>query len=248
MSPLIILLLGSIVGILMGIIGGGGTILAVPIFVYIMDFSPKVAISMSLVIVGVAGLVGVVNYWRKDNIDMRVAFIFGVGAMMGAYVGARAAHFVSETAQMIIFATTMFTASLFMFSNKKNKTIARIATKNTVLLLATEGLLVGILSGLVGVGGGFLIVPTLVIFAGLSMKTAVGTSLLIISMKSVTGFLGYMDQVEVPWYFIAKFSFASALGIMLGSHLAQYISQQALKRSFAIFIFCMSIFIFASNI
>lgn len=241
---------GLLIGLLLGLMGGGGSILAVPVFVYVMEYSPKTAISMSLAVVGATSLVGGIRYWQKNQVDLRVAFIFGIVAMLGAYIGARLAYYFTDTAQMILFAFTMLAASYFMFTNKNSSLEESPNAEEkaqSFIVLGLEGMFVGILSGLVGVGGGFLIVPALVIFGKLPMKQAVGTSLIIISMKSVTGFMGYLGQTTIPWKFMTIFTVAAIVGIFIGSYCVKFISQQMLKKSFAVFVFLMGLFVFFTN-
>ena len=194
---------------------------------------------------GTASFFGSVKHWKNDNVDVKMALIFGPLAMLGAYFGARLATFFSDTAQLTLFASIMLIASYFMFTNK-NQDIH--SGKVSLIALAPQGLFVGILSGLVGVGGGFLIVPSLVIFGRLSMKKSVGTSLVIITMNSVTGVLGYLDQVQVPWNFAFLFTGIAIVGIYAGSSLVNFIPQKKLKKAFAIFILVMGIFILYSNL
>ena len=246
------LALAALIGLSLGLLGGGGSILTVPIFVYVLGFGAKESIAMSLAVVGATSLFGAFSHWRAGNVNLRVATIFGVVAMAGTYLGARLAVFFSGAAQLALFAIVMLLAAFFMFREKKpaaeTQTLDGPATKDMpVGLIVVEGILVGILTGLVGVGGGFLIVPALVLLGKVPMKQAVGTSLLVISMKSAAGFAGYMGQVEVPWGFMALFTAVAITGILAGTHLVKFVSQDALKKGFAVFLLVMGVFILYQN-
>jgi uncharacterized protein len=264
------LALAALIGLSLGLLGGGGSILTVPIFVYVLGFGAKEAIAMSLAVVGAVSLFGAAGHWRAGNVNLRVALIFGSVAMVGTYLGARLAIYFSGAAQLALFAVVMLLAAFFMFREKKplrakeeewlaESGDAAAMQDAAVLpggapvermplgLIVVEGLAVGVLTGLVGVGGGFLIVPALVLLGKIPMKQAVGTSLLVIAMKSATGFLGYLGQVEVPWGFMSLFTGVAITGILLGTYLVQYVSQAALKRSFAVFLVVMGGFILYQN-
>ncbi len=245
--------LALLVGLSLGLLGGGGSILTVPIFVYVLGYGAKEAIAMSLAVVGAVSLFGAAGHWRAGNVNLRVALVFGSVAMAGTYGGARLAVYFSGAAQLSLFAGVMLLAAFFMFREKKPAAGAALlpegapAARMPLGLIVAEGLAVGVLTGLVGVGGGFLIVPALVLLARVPMKQAVGTSLLVIAMKSATGFAGYLGQVQVPWAFMARFTAVAVVGILLGTHLVRYVSQSALKRAFAVFLVVMGSFILYQN-
>jgi uncharacterized membrane protein YfcA len=242
--------LGALVGLALGLLGGGGSILTVPIFVYVLGFPPKEAIAMSLAVVGATSLFGAAGHWRAGNVDLRVATVFGAVAMAGTYLGARLAVFFSGAAQLTLFAVVMLLAAWFMFRPARVRANAPAPASLREMrlgLIAAEGLAVGVLTGLVGVGGGFLIVPALVLLARVPMKQAVGTSLLVIAMKSATGFLGYLGQVQVAWGFMAVFTAVAVAGILVGTHLVKYVPHAALQRAFAVFLVVMGTFILYQN-
>lgn len=242
------LALAALIGLSLGLLGGGGSILTVPIFVYVLGFEAKEAIAMSLAVVGATSLFGAAGHWRAGNVNVRVALVFGVVAMAGTYLGARLAVFFSGGAQLTLFAGVMLLAAVFMF---RDRTPApepgAVARPMPLGLVVVEGVAVGILTGLVGVGGGFLIVPALVLLGRLPMKQAVGTSLVVIALKSAAGFAGYLGQVEVQWGFIASFTAVATLGIVAGTHLVRYVSQHRLKRAFSVFLVVMGAFILYQN-
>lgn len=244
--------LAAIVGLSLGLMGGGGSILTVPIFVYVLGFDPKLAIAMSLPVVGIASLIGAASHWKAGNVDIRMAATFGVVAMAGAFIGARLAAFVTGAAQLVLLAVVMLAAAASML-----RSAGRTATEtNTgaddrghmaLGILIPVALLVGILTGLVGVGGGFLVVPALVVLAKVPMKHAVGTSLLVIAMNSTAGFAGYLGRFTIPWTFVAGFAAITVVGILAGTWLVRFVSQAALKRAFAIFLIVMGGFILFKN-
>lgn len=244
--------LAALIGLALGLLGGGGSILTVPIFVYVLGFDAKQAIAMSLAVVGVTALVGAVGHWRARNVNLRVGLIFGAVAMVGTYLGARLAVFFSGAAQLALFAVVMLMAAYFMFRDERSRASAKpeqpvIARPMPLGLIVLEGIAVGVLTGLVGVGGGFLIVPALVILGRIPMKEAVGTSLLVIAMKSFAGFAGYLGQVEVPWAFMTAFTGVAVAGILAGTYLVRFVSQAALKKAFAVFLVVMGSFILYQN-
>ncbi len=239
-------LLATLIGLSLGLLGGGGSILTVPILVYIMGMEAKLAIALSLAIVGTTSLIGVISHTRAKNVDFKIAMIFGSIAMIGTFGGAKLSQFLSGEVQLLIFSVIMLLASVFMLKGRQET--EAVEKKLNIPLIAVEGLVVGIITGLVGVGGGFLIVPALVLLAGLSMKRAVGTSLLIIAVNSFSGFAGYINLVEVPWGFLLKFTSFSGLGIIIGSYLVRYVSQKKLKKAFAIFLIFMGAFILYKNL
>jgi uncharacterized protein len=230
--------------------GGGGSILTVPIFVYVLGYDPKLAIAMSLPVVGVTSLVGAIGHWRAGNVQLRAAGLFGVIAMVGAYGGAKLGGLLNGQVQLSILALVMLVAAAMMFRSAGRTPAAGsepAARDMPVHLLVPVALSVGVLTGLIGIGGGFLVVPALVILARTPMKQAVGTSLLVIAMNSVSGFAGYLGQVEVPWSFMAGFTAVAVAGILAGTYLVRFVSQRALKQAFAAFLIVMGSFILYRN-
>lgn len=240
--------LAALVGLALGLLGGGGSILTVPIFVYVLGFAAKEAIAMSLAVVGTVSVFGAAGHWRAGNVNVRVGLLFGAVAMAGTYLGARLAVFFSGAAQLTLFAVVMLAAAVFMFREKKAPDAGAAAiTRMPYALIAAEGIAVGVLTGLVGVGGGFLVVPALVVLGHLPMKAAVGTSLLVIAMKSFAGFAGYVGQVDVPWGFMTGFTAIAVVGILAGTYLVQFVPQTTLKRAFAVFLVVMGTAILYQN-
>jgi uncharacterized protein len=243
------LTLAALIGLSLGLLGGGGSILTVPIFVYVLGFGAKESIAMGLAVVGATSLVGAASHWRAGNVNVKAALTFGGLAMAGTYAGARLAAFVPGAVQLTVFAGVMLVAAYFMFRNARGAQSAtpRGAKPTGVLMTVLVSLAVGLLTGLVGVGGGFLIVPALVLFAGLDMKQAVGSSLLVIALNSFVGFVGYLGQVQVPWALLGGFTALAIAGILVGTWLARFVSQAALKQAFSVFLVVMGAFILFKN-
>lgn len=225
-------LFAALIGLALGTLGGGGSILTVPVLVYVLGFDAKLAIAMSLPVVGAAALVGVFSHWRAGDVRLPTAAVFGSVAMVGSYAGARASVWFSARAQLLILGTVMVAAAVSMLRNAAEEEHLDSAPPHSTLLLAV-GLGVGILTGLIGIGGGFLIVPALVILGRVPMKAAVGTSLLVIALNSTSGFLGHHGREVVPWGFVVRFTSVAMVGILAGTALVHHIPTRQLKRAFA---------------
>lgn len=258
-------ILATGIGISLGLIGGGGSVLALPILVYVMGVPTKPAIAMTLVIVGTVSLIGLIPHWKKGNINFKKAFIFGSATMLGAFLGAKIAYlpFVTDNLQMLLFAIMMLVAASLMIKRSlQNST--KLSSKDHLeniktevyqppvcqycwLWLLTEGLGVGILTGLVGVGGGFAIVPALVILGKTPMKEAIGTSLLILVVNAISGFLGYLGQVDLDWNLIGSFVIAASLGSFFGAYLSQFIDGKKLQKYFGYFLIAVAAFVLFQN-
>jgi uncharacterized membrane protein YfcA len=244
--------LAALIGLSLGVMGGGGSILTVPIFVYVLGFDPKIAIAMSLPVVGTTSLIGAVSHWRDGNVKLRTAAMFGLVAMAGAYAGARFSIFLSGSLQLVILAIVMLLAAVSMFRSARRDSQVAVGAAGenrrvSLGLLIPVALGVGLLTGMVGIGGGFLVVPALVLLARLPMKQAVGTSLLVIAMNSVSGSLGYFGQIAMPWGFMFAFTAVAAAGILAGTRIVRFVPQAALKQGFAVFLVLMGTFILYRN-
>ena len=239
--------LGLVIGASLGLLGGGGSILTVPIFVYVLGFPAKEAIAMSLGVVGVASALGALRHWRAGNVNVRTGATFGAVAMAGTYAGTRLAAYLSGATQLAIFGVVMMTASAFMFRGPREPdTLVTTGLRDATARVAIEGLAVGLLTGLVGVGGGFLIVPALVLLA-MPMRQAVGTSLLIIATNCAVGFYGYLGHIHFAWSSMALVTAGTLPGIAVGTYLHQFVSQEALRRGFAVFLLVVAGFILYQN-
>lgn len=235
-----------LIGVSLGLLGSGGSILTVPVLVYMLGQDPKVAMAGSLFIVGLISLFAALPYARQKLIDWRMVLWFGVPGLVGAMVGAGFAHFLSALVQMLIFALLMLSAAYLMF--KPVDLNAPPRGQRSIAKIVVDGLAVGAVTGLVGVGGGFLIIPALVLLGGLSMALAVGTSLVIIVLKSLSGFIVYLNVLELQgltldWNILIKFTLIGIIGGWLGHKISHKFNQQFLRRLFAGFLITMSLFI-----
>ena len=247
-----------LIGLVLGLIGGGGSILTVPIFVYFLDIDPILATAYSLFVVGSTALVGAFRNYQTNLIDFKIGTVFAVPSFIGVYI-ARAylidsipdqIFFLSkETAVMLFFALIMFIASYFMINGYKENVLIK-EKKNNNLILTIEGFIVGVLTGIVGAGGGFLIIPALVLFANLPMKKAVATSLMIIAIKSLFGFLGDVgnDNLSFDWNLLLLFTTLSIVGIFFGTFLTRFINGISLKKGFGWFVMLMAFIILFKEI
>lgn len=253
-----------LIGVILGLMGGGGSIVTVPILVYLLGYSPVVATGYSLFVVGSTSLVGSTMYFKRGLVNIRAALIFGIPAAIAVFLTRQfvvpaipeklfsIGEFVvtNNVFLMVIFALMMLFASVSMIRKKKDQAEKKDSerTKMKPYQLVVQGFGVGLLTGLVGVGGGFLIVPALVLFSRLDMKTAVGTSLLIMSVNSLFGFIGDILNREIDWSFLLIFTGLSIMGIFAGNALSKMISGPKLKTGFGWLILLMGIYIFIKEL
>ena len=248
-----------IIGISLGLIGGGGSILAVPVLAYLFSVNEKVATAYSLFIVGSSALLGGIKQHFKGYVDWRTAMVFGLPAIVGVtliryYVVPALPDvlfligdfkFTRRMGMFGLFAVLMIPAAFSMLKERKEKENNYNIVRYNYLLILIEGLVVGAITGFIGAGGGFLIIPALVILANVKMKVAIGTSLIIIAFKSLMGFfLGDALTMDIDWEFLAIFTSLSLVGILIGSYIGNFIDGKKLKKGFGYFIFIMSAFIF----
>lgn len=234
--PGLILAIG--IGVSLGFFGGGGSILTVPLLVYVFGLEPKQAIASSLLIVGITSLVGAFQHWRAENLRPREGIAFGVAGMIGAFLGGRAAEFVDGGVLLILFAAMMLLTAVAMWRGRRSGSTAE-RVEPAYIKLAAQGLVVGSFTGLVGAGGGFLIVPAFTLWAGLPMTAAVGTSLLVIVLNSAAGFIGTLSHVRVEVELVAAVTTAAVAGSFLGLRLALVVDPTSLRRGFAGFVLVM---------
>lgn len=235
---LLALSLAALIGLSLGLLGGGGSTLAVPILVYVGGMDAKPAIATSLLVVGTTSLIGAIRHWRHSNVELRTAILFGLVSMAGAYAGGKVASHLSDVFQLVLFAVVMLIVAVSMF---RSGTSERPSTRLPLVALAAAA--VGVLTGIVGVGGGFLIVPALVLFAGVPMARAIGTSLVVIAMNSAAGFAAYAGTVQLDWAYTALFTGLAIAGVLAGSSLGRTFSPVVLKRVFATFLIGVAGFI-----
>jgi len=258
-------LLASLVGVSLGLIGGGGSILTVPILVYFMGVNPVLATSYSLFIVGSTSLVGAINNYNKGFVNIRTALLFGVSSITTVFITRKILMpkippvlyqspgftFTQSMATMVLFAVLMLLASIAMIRNDDDTIqplTAGASKTNDIVKLLLIGILIGLVTGLLGAGGGFLVIPALVLILKMPMKEAVGTSLLIIALNSLIGFTGDLGHVAIDWKFLISITLIAVAGIFVGGFLAKKIDGEKLKKAFGWFVLVMGIYILVKEI
>lgn len=250
------------IGLVLGLMGSGGSIMAVPIFAYLFHISPITTTAYSLFVVGTSASIGVLKNFNKGLIDFKIAFIFAIPAFISVYVIRKfvipiipeilisIGSFVvtKNMGIMFLFALLMLIASISMLQMKSQSFKKSKIVRYNYPIMICAGVLIGILSGIVGIGGGFLIIPTLVLLVKLPMKKAVATCLFIIALKSLIGFTGDIGNQEINWSFLLVFTLIAILGIFFGVYLSTLFKSEKLKRSFGWFVLIMAIGIFCKEI
>lgn len=236
------------IGASLGLLGGGGSILTTPILVYALGLETRAAIATSLVVVGVTSLAGVVQHARTGNVVWRTGLVFGVAGMAGAYVGGFVATWVPEAMLMVLFAVMMLATSVAMFRGRKLPDPATAAAGHPWWMVVGEGVGVGIVTGLVGAGGGFLVVPALALLGRMPIQKAVGTSLLVITLKSFAGYAGHAAHVDIDVELALLVSGSAVVGSFAGSALARRVPPDLLRRGFAVFVLAMALFVLFQQI
>ena len=252
-----------LIGVSLGLIGGGGSILTVPVLVYVLGVNPVLATAYSLFVVGSTSLVGAVTYMKKGLVNYKTALVFAIPSFIAVFLTRKflvpalpdPLFTVGETiitkniGIMVFFALIMLAASYSMITAKK--CVDCDEDEPVVFnfpMIALEGSVVGVITGIVGAGGGFLIIPALVLLAKLPMKMAVGTSLLIIAAKSLIGFLGDLSTQTIDWQMLLIFTSLSIVGIFIGSALSKKINEKILKTGFGWFVLVMGIYIITKEL
>lgn len=245
------------IGLVLGILGGGGSILTVPVLVYIFSLNPVTASAYSLFVVGVSGLGGVIRNLNRKLIDYKVGIIYAIPSFIAVYITRK--YLIPELPEilfeignqevsrdlglMLFFAIIMLYVAITMIKQKEKIKPEPQVKSHSIPILGFQGFTVGIVTGIIGAGGGFLIIPALVFFAKLSMKRAVATSLFIIALKSLIGFIGDVENIQIDWSFLLIFTSISVLGLLFGTFLSKFINDKKLKRMFGWFVLFMGIFI-----
>ncbi|RPK90026.1 sulfite exporter TauE/SafE family protein [Streptomyces sp. ADI98-10] len=245
----LVLAASVLIGVSLGILGGGGSILTVPILVYLAGMDTKEAIATSLFVVGATSLVGLVPHARAGRVRWRTGLIFGSVSMVGAYGGGRLAEYIPGTVLLVAFALMMLATAVAMLRKSRKPKAAKPAhTELPVKHVIVEGLVVGAVTGLVGSGGGFLVVPALALLGGLPMSVAVGTSLLVIAMKSFSGLAGHLADVQIDWSLALMVTAAAVVGSLIGSRFAGRIPQDTLRKAFGWFVVVMGVFVLGQQL
>jgi len=252
-----------VIGISLGLIGGGGSILTVPVLVYIMGIDPMLATAYSLFVVGSTSLVGAGTYMKKGLVNYKTAVAFAIPSFIAVFLTRKflvpalpdplfsigESLITKNIGIMVFFGLIMLAASYSMIRSKNNEDgDGQEAIKFNFPMIALEGSAVGLITGIVGAGGGFLIIPALVLLAKLPMKMAVGTSLVIIATKSLIGFLGDLSTQTIDWPLLIMFTGLSIVGIFIGSALSKKINERVLKTGFGWFVLTMGIFIITKEL
>jgi uncharacterized membrane protein YfcA len=241
------LALGFAIGLSLGLLGGGGSILTVPALVYLIGQSPQAAVTTSLAIVGANSLIGASFHRAQGSLNWSVALVFGGAGMLGAYFASGISKMLPSAVLLIAFALLMLVIGVMMLVRRKNVDPAPQAVRPLWVLLAS-GAGVGLLTGILGVGGGFLIVPALVMLVGLPMQAAVGTSLIIIAMNSLAGLAGHLGAEPFNIVLTLVFTLAGLVGTFAGTQLSKRLPAQKLQKAFAWFVIALAVFLLADNL
>jgi uncharacterized membrane protein YfcA len=240
------LLASTLIGISLGLLGGGGSILALPVLVYVAGIPVHSAIGMSLAVVGATALVGGLVHARDGRVDLRAAALFGGAGFLAAPVGSQATHLVAPRTLLLLFASIMLGVGALMLRGRRLP-VGEARPLRPLPVLAA-GFVVGLLTGFLGIGGGFLIVPALTLLASLPIHVAVGTSLLVIALNSASGLLGHLRAGGLPLGLTAAFTAAPALGALAGVRLAAVVEPGRLRRGFAVFVIAIGLLLLAKNV
>ncbi|HXV93955.1 MAG TPA: sulfite exporter TauE/SafE family protein [Pseudonocardia sp.] len=240
--------LAVLVGVALGLLGGGGSILTVPLLVYIAGMDPKVAIATSLFVVGVTSIAGLVTHARARTIRWRTGLLFGAAGMVGAFAGGMVGGHLPGQLLLGAFAVMMVATAVAMLRGRRARDPAKAHSELPVGRVLLDGAVVGLVTGLVGAGGGFLVVPALALLGGLPMPVAVGTSLVVIAMKSFAGFAGYLTSVSIAWGPTLAITAAAVVGGVAGARLASRIPQDVLRRLFGWFVLVMGTFVLIQQV
>lgn len=242
---------GIATGLVLGIFGSGGSIIAVPALLYLLHLGPKEAIAMSLGIVAVTATISAIDHWRHHNVNLRISAVFGLFGVIGTYAGARMGVLAPATIQLVLFALVMYAAAWKMLAKPAATAVAaptelpadEAIFGRRMAHIAGHGVVVGVLTGLVGVGGGFLIVPALVLLSGIAIRQAIGTSLAIVAAKSYAGFAGYLGAVPIDYSLMGIFTAITVVSSLIGTRLARRLPGNLLKRGFAWFLVIVATYI-----
>lgn len=239
--------LSLLIGLSLGLLGGGGSILTLPILTYAAGMETKAAIAASLFVVGVTSATGAIAHARAGRIQWRTGVVFGAAGMVGAFIGGRLAAYVPGTVLIVAFALMMVATAIAMLRGRRAAARREVPVLPVGKVIA-EGVAVGLVTGIVGAGGGFLVVPALVLLGGLPMEIAVGTSLVVISMKSFAGLAGHLGHVDLDWPITLAITAAAVVGSFAGGALAGRIPPDRLRRAFGVFVLVMAALMLADQL
>lgn len=244
----LVLLLALVVGLSLGLLGGGGSILAVPLLTYVAGMEPHEAVASSLVVVGVTSAVAALSHARRGHVRWRTGLLFGAAGMAGAFAGGLLGSRIPGAVLMVAFAVMMLATAAAMLRGRRTRAATDTGHGPRVGRVVLDGLAVGLITGLVGAGGGFLVVPALVLLGGLAMPAAVGTSLMVIAMKSAGGLAGYLTGVTLDWALVGAVTAVAVAGSLLGARLVPLVPEAALRRGFGVFVLVMGVVVLVQEL
>lgn len=247
MHLIIGLLLSSAIGVSLGLIGGGGSIITVPVLVYVLGVDAHEAVAMSLAVVGATSIVGAWLHSRRGVVRVRTGLLFASTGIAGALGGAQLTYLVSPSVLMLSFAALMLAVAASMLIRRKSGEASELRRETHVVRAGIAGLIVGALTGFLGVGGGFLVVPALVMFAGLTMREAVGTSLVVIAVNCAAGLAGHMGHSSFDLVLATLVTALAVVGALAGSHWSQRVSPAHLRTGFAVFVVVIAVWLVLKN-
>nr|WP_240945456.1 sulfite exporter TauE/SafE family protein [Rhodococcus sp. HNM0569] len=234
-----------LVGVSLGLLGGGGSILTIPLLAYVAGMAVDDAIATSLLVVGVTSVVGAVSHARAGRVRWRTGLLFGLAGTIGALAGGLVSRVVPDTVLLLAFAVMMIATAVGMLRGRRTATRRSVPSTATILLL---GVAVGLITGLVGAGGGFLVVPALALLGGLPMPVAVGTSLVVIAMNTFAGFAGHLSAVSIDWPLAGAVTAAAVAGALVGGRLTARVDSDALRKGFGWFVLAMASVVLAQEL
>jgi uncharacterized membrane protein YfcA len=241
------LALAVLIGVTMGLLGGGGSILTVPLLLYVTGMEPKQAIVTSLFVVGVTGVAAVLQHARAGRVRWRTGLVFGLAGMVGAFGGGTLGSHLPGEVLVVAFAVVMLAAAVAMLRGRRARPAGH-CEELRVGHVVLQGVAVGAVAGMVGAGGGFLVVPALVLFGGLPMAVAVGTSLMVISMQCFAALAGYLSSVSLDWPLTLAVTAATVVGSLIGGQLVAHVRPEALRRAFGWFVLVMGAVVLAEQL
>ncbi|CDM64873.1 sulfite exporter TauE/SafE family protein [Pyrinomonas methylaliphatogenes] len=241
------LVLSVAIGTSLGLLGGGGSIITVPVLVYVLGVDTYRAIGMSLAVVGATSLIGAALHQRHGQVNLKAGATFGVSGAAGALIGARLTYLLSPPVLQVAFAALMLIVAVLMLAREQTAEAIDGPRRFNPVKAAAAGMTVGALTGFLGVGGGFLIVPALIFFGELTVHEAIGTSLLVIAINSFAGLIGHLERGRFDWRLTSLITLCAVSGALIGTALSNRTSSRNLRKSFAVFVIIVALFLVAEN-